>query len=393
MSATIYIKDDGDYFLSADQYSLFKTYSDLAINWVKVAEDTVDLTPEQQKEYNDNMAKAIGWAKSLKFKPEMGIDPTSFAQTILLHAVKTYDGTKGMAFSSWLYKIMQQQANTLWNKYTKYLEDTSGGERSLAEPVSMPGGEEVELEQLLEGVEQLRAQDDPAYNILRSQLKDLLNQADSSGRLFRIYRMLVEEGLSNPQVASAENLSPSRVTGLVKKIQEVLKNHTDIKELLENGDTSAENKTSAIRRFIFREGDHVNVVSIDKSGIIIKAFKGNVFEVRLDYNNNITRTSRHDLEKYSTVTDSVIKASKHFFGLSIRTPRCYAARVNNNGLSVIAVLEFRPTSETTTLASLYMGNIIAGSVEISENTLTNLIDLVKVKMGVDSKLDPEFLSL
>src|ERR1035437_6799960 len=184
MSATIYLKDEGDDFLNAAQYSLFRTYADLATKWVKVAEDNVDLTPDQQKEYSDNIAKAVGWAKSLKFKPEMGIDPSSFAHTILLHAVKTYDGTKGAAFSTWLYKIMQQQAATLWNKYTKYLEQTSGGERSLSEPVSMPGGEDVELEQLLEGVEQLRVQDDPAYNIFRSQLKDLLNQADSSGRLY-----------------------------------------------------------------------------------------------------------------------------------------------------------------------------------------------------------------
>lgn len=402
MAAIIYVKNAFEDPLTPEQKLLFKTHLDLVNTWVNAAEEAVELTPEQQKEFDKQIGQAVGWAKSLGFKPEMeaemGFNPESFAHAVLLHAIKTYDSSKGMAFTSWLYRIMEQQAANLWNKYKRYLDDTGGGERSLAEPIPTPSGETVELEQLLEGVEQLRLQDDPAYNILRSKLREKLKEIDPTERLFRIYRLLVEEGLSNPQVAAAENLSPSRITGLQKKIENVLLQFPEIKEALEVKEqrsslqiTDGSSSTSILRRFIFRVGDRVRVRSIEKVGIITSVYQGGIYDIQLEHNSNFTRTIREDVEKYSTIVESANKVLSHFFNARIRVPQCYAARFFKGEKPDIAILELRPTSEESVVAKLYIGNNLVGASEVSRNKSGELILLLKSYIGVESKLDPNFV--
>src|SRR5208282_2868022 len=168
-------------------------------------------------------------------------DEEEFADFVLLHAVRTYDTDAGTKFTTWLYKVMEQQSINLYKKFKHHEFETGGGEISLAEPVPMSGGEEVELEQFLKEVENLRLKDDIAYKLLRQKVKEKLEAL--SPRLFEVFKLMFEQELTNPQVAKALRISPSRVTGLKKQIVEVLRSLLEIKEM----ETDSEVSTSSLR--------------------------------------------------------------------------------------------------------------------------------------------------
>jgi RNA polymerase sigma factor (sigma-70 family) len=359
MAAIIYIKGDGSPpELTSEQQELFTQYRDQAHAW----------------------ARAINLKLDRNIKREIGETPgeeSAFADFILLHAVRTYDPSKDVKFTTWLYKLMEQQAVNLYHKFK------GEGDVSLAEPVPSEGGDEVELEQLLKNVEELRAEDVVAHGLLRDKIKQSLEAKNP--RLFEVYKLRFEQGLSNPETGKAMKLSPSRISGLEDQIITILKELPEIKERMEG--------TSSIRHFLFRVGDKVFVSSIQKFGTVIETYKDNVLDIKLDYNGNIVRILKSDVEKYSSLIESGQQVVDHYFRSSVYIPRCYVSLVSDITGSHIAVLEFRPTSEKQVTAKLYMDNDLMGIAYLTPADTAAFFTLLKGHINSESKLNPPFMSL
>jgi len=408
MAAIFYIKDNGFSPLTSEQIDLFNRYKDQAEVWLKLSAKypyspriykdeplkhpriDPDQTPAKY-EYltnaeGDEYAKRFGSDvfNMVKSHPELKLeeeDRADFAQDVLLHAIKYFNPEGGMKFSTWLTHILLQQGTSLYNRFLRYKKETGGGEESLSEPQPLSDTESAELEQLIKTTEHVRVEHEVEYSIFRQRLQKELPE-----RLFTLWVLMAEEGLSNPQIAAAFKLSPARISGLKKQMLDVIKQLPEIKEL--------EETTSSIRQLIFKAGDRVRIITINKIGNITQNLENGVYDVQLEYNNNIVRTIKEDLEKFTSLYDSGQRIIDHYFKHAVRIPRCYVSLVSReNEEPQLVVLELRPSSEKIISARLYANNNLLGLVKLTEEDTESLFKLLRGYIEESARLCPPFTSI
>ena len=240
------------------------------------------------------------------------------------------------------------------------------------------------LETFLTSIAKLRVEGSLNYYLLRNKIQQKLSE--TSSQLFSVYTYLYENDFTNPDTARIMSLSPSRITGLKKKITATLLDLPEIRDIL---DEAEEGTVSALRRFIYKEGDMVKVTSIDEIGTISE-INEQWYKVHL-HNGNDVLTIKDDIQKYCTLIDSTHTVLRHYFDREVVTPQCYLSLIAGQSPK-LAILELRPLSPTKTSARLHIDNDLIDLTEITEQYPDNLISILKGHIG-DAPLETPFTSL
>lgn len=240
------------------------------------------------------------------------------------------------------------------------------------------------LDNFLMAISTLRKEGGLNYDLLRNKIQKKLSQ--ESEQLFTVYSHLYESSFSNPDTARLMKLSPPRITGLKKRITASLLELPEIDNIVSEGNT-----TSPLRRFLYKEGDAVRVLSIGEVGTIESVWGNDWFNIVLA-NGNEVLTVKDDLVKHSTLVDSANSVVAHYYDREVLTPQCYLSLVAGV-VPQLVILELRPSSEVKTSARLHINNNLVEITEISEKFPDNLISILKGHLGNDPQIDTPFTSL
>lgn len=242
------------------------------------------------------------------------------------------------------------------------------------------------LEEFLTSISQLRTEGSLNYNLLRNKIQQKLSRENP--QLFTVYTYLYEDSYSNPDTARMMRLSPPRITGLKKKIISTLLDLPEIQSFLYSSELDT---LSPLRRFIYKEGDIVKVISINEIGTIETTTVDNWYRIRL-HNGNEVLTVKEDIQKHSTLVDSAQNVLTHYFSRSVITPQCYLSFIAAPRPQLV-ILELRPSSEITTTARLHVNDNLIEIVEFKQKYPDNLISVLKGHIGVSTSIDTPFTPL
>jgi len=241
------------------------------------------------------------------------------------------------------------------------------------------------LEDFLTSISTLRKEGGLNYNLLRNKIEQKLS--NENPQLFTVYTYLYESSFSNPDTARLMRLSPPRITGLKKKIVSTLLDLPEIQNFFQENENGS---ISPLRRFIYNEGDTVQVMSIKETGVITSILS-DWYNIRLDNGNDVL-TIKDDIQKYCTLVDSANNVLSHYYKRDVLSPQCYLSFVG--GLKPqLVILELRPVDELKTAARLHINNSLVDITEITEKLPDNLLSILKGHIGASASLDTPFTSL